>query len=756
MSKKIKILFIIELVSLVIYLLCIKIFDNHFFKEIQVPYNTWSSDIMDFDDGIWTVNGEKAANLSEETSIFSNNGMFLKRGSYSLTVYYSNDYTQYLSLYAGDGRINYIKSGKQIELPKELKEVTYRFTLNESINDFSIDFKYTPNGAFSITGIRLTTDDLLFKRGFLLLTLIFLLIDIGIIYYLSSKEHRKKELILTGIILLTSLPLFLEGLQATGGQDLMFHLGRIEAIASDLRLRQFPTRLSSFWLYGYGYPVSIYYGDFLLYFPAILRIFGLSVNNSYKVFVFVLNVLIVLISYFSYKKIFDNDKIGIIITLLYVISPYRIIDLYQRSALGESAAFLFYPLIVLGMYYIYHENNNGVKRNVLYALPLAFGMSGLICSHILSVELALILLIFTAILFIDKTIKVNSIRSIGFSIGFTCIFSLGFIVPFLDYYDQNIKIFDKIDGEGALTIQSLGAQIGDFFTFFKDPLNASMMYTPGLFLMFALLVGILLWVKGEATGKIKKLIVLSIVFLFLASNVFPWDSLAYHFEFFNKLSSVQFPWRFVSLVIVCLSLLAGYLYKEDAFNKIFGENSKRISFAVLIVAVLWMFYFTGQYKDEYQMDKYYDTYDVGYSIISGEYLRVSDNGITDPYHFHGDLICDDNVQASILDKEGTSISIYCKTGASGGLVTVPLINYKYYSAKDDNGNYYTISDGVDNLITIDMPSNFDGKITIDYEPPIVWNLALTVSIISILAVFVIFAVNLNQHNKKERFSTSKT
>lgn len=218
MTKKIKIILIIEVISLFAFLFCIKIFDNHFFKEIQVPYNTWSSDIMDFDDGIWTINGEKAANLSEETSIFSNNGMFLKKGSYSLTVYYSDDYSQNFSLSADGGKINYIKAGKQINLPQELKVITYRFTLTEDINDFSINFKYTPNGAFSISDIHLTTDDLFIKRGFLILALIFLLIDILIIYYLSSKEHKKIELILTGIILLTSLPLFLEGLQATGGR----------------------------------------------------------------------------------------------------------------------------------------------------------------------------------------------------------------------------------------------------------------------------------------------------------------------------------------------------------------------------------------------------------------------------------------------------------------------------------------------------------------------------------------------------------
>lgn len=535
----------------------------------------------------------------------------------------------------------------------------------------------------------------------------------------------------------------------------MFHLGRIEAIASDLRLRQFPTRLSSFWLHGYGYPVSIYYGDFLLYFPAILRLFGLSINNSYKTFVFTLNTLIVIVSYFSYKKIFDSDRIGIIVTLFYVVSPYRIMDLYQRSALGESIAFLFYPLIVLGMYLIYQEDNKGIKKNIMNALPLAFGMSGLICSHILSVELSLIFLVFIAFFFFKNTFKLNSIRSIFVSVCITYIFSLGFIVPFLDYNNEKIKIFDILNNEDALTIQSFGAQIADFFTFFENPLDANMIYTPGIFLMFAFIVGVALWIKGEVSNNIKKLIVLSIIFMLLATNVFPWDSLSYNFKFFNNLSSVQFPWRFVSLVIVCLSLLTGVLYQEEAFNKIFGKYSSRFTFTLGIVAVLWMFYFTGQYKDGYQMEKFYDTYDVGYSIISGEYLRVSDNGITDEYHFHGELITGENVQASILDKKGTEISAHFTTENSGGFVTFPLINYKYYYAIDDAGNTYQIYDGEDNLITIDIPPNFDGNIKIYYRPPAAWNVAFAVSVISIIGAIVLL-VMLYKKDMGQMFSISRT
>lgn len=48
---------------------------------------------------------------------------------------------------------------------------------------------------------------------------------------------------------------------ATTGHDLIFHLYRIEGIAQGLIEGQFPVRMQTVQAAGYGYPVSIMYGD---------------------------------------------------------------------------------------------------------------------------------------------------------------------------------------------------------------------------------------------------------------------------------------------------------------------------------------------------------------------------------------------------------------------------------------------------------------------------------------------------------------
>lgn len=86
--------------------------------------------------------------------------------------------------------------------------------------------------------------------------------------------RKNKNLILVfGLItLLSSLPLFMR--EILNGHDLMFHLLRIERIAEEMRNHNLPVRISSLWMDGYRYPVSVFYGDILLYLPAFFRVIG--------------------------------------------------------------------------------------------------------------------------------------------------------------------------------------------------------------------------------------------------------------------------------------------------------------------------------------------------------------------------------------------------------------------------------------------------------------------------------------------------
>ena len=70
------------------------------------------------------------------------------------------------------------------------------------------------------------------------------------------------------------------------GEDLGYHLLRIENISEGLKDGQFPVKIGPIFLNGYGYASSLCYPELFLYIPAVLRILGVGIEPSYKVFAF--------------------------------------------------------------------------------------------------------------------------------------------------------------------------------------------------------------------------------------------------------------------------------------------------------------------------------------------------------------------------------------------------------------------------------------------------------------------------------------
>lgn len=144
---------------------------------------------------------------------------------------------------------------------------------------------------------------------------------------------------------------------------------------------------------GYGYPVSVFYGDFLLYIVAVLRIMGFSIVAADKLYVFIINTGTVIVSYICFSKIFKDDRIAGLTTLVYATVGYRTVCIFVRSAVGEYSAMMFLPLIALAVYRVYMSDDDNwttYKRN---AFIMALGMTGLIGSHILSIEMVVVTLV---------------------------------------------------------------------------------------------------------------------------------------------------------------------------------------------------------------------------------------------------------------------------------------------------------------------------------------------------------------------------
>lgn len=202
----------------------------------------------------------------------------------------------------------------------------------------------------------------------------------------------------------------------------MFHLLRIEGIKTSLLNGVFPARINPEFLYGYGYATGIFYPNITLYFPAILRILGFDILTSYKMFSILFNFLAIFACYWATYRIGKSRYPGLIAAILYSFASYRLIDMLFRTSLGEAQAFVFLPVIILGL----HEILTGHPEK-WYIFTLGF--LGLAYSRLLSLAMAVFFIFFFLLLnikkiFFDKRVLVALVKSIGFVLALTAFITL--------------------------------------------------------------------------------------------------------------------------------------------------------------------------------------------------------------------------------------------------------------------------------------------------------------------------------------------
>jgi hypothetical protein len=150
--------------------------------------------------------------------------------------------------------------------------------------------------------------------------------------------------------------------------------------------------------------------------------------------------------------------------------------------------------------------------------------------------------------------------------------------------------------------------------------------------------------------------------------------------------------------------------------------------AFSLVSLVSVLLFNSHYMDGANIINFKDTSDLNTNIVLGEYLRSGTN--LDEVKKLTNGLTGENVEVQGVSSKGLNMVLYCKTGDSEGKVSVPRFNYKGYRVMDKNGTTYTIYDGKNNVITFDIPANYDGELIIDYIVPWYWRVAEAISLIT--------------------------
>ena len=543
-------------------------------------------------------------------------------------------------------------------------------------------------------------------------------------------------------VLFCSLPLFYHGIEGHFGQDLGFHINRIEGLFLEMKNGVFPVRMQSFWMDAYGYPVSIYYCDLFLYFPALLRLLGVPVVAAYKTFLLVINIATVMVAFYSFSRIMGDELLGALGAFVYATSSYRLLDLFIRAAVGEYTALLFLPLVLYGVCAIYGwcaadgGESDGIRRGAV--IPLTVGMSGILLSHMMSLEIVGICLIVLCLLNLKKTFTKAVLSTYTVSAGFTLLITAWFTIPFVDYFATETVRINEVVGN-ARQIQESGTRFYEFFDFFMIPFSNldsyitddRMLTTPGMVMMGTVVAALALWLSRRADRRVKILTASSLVLLFVSSDIFPWNWLGKSGSLGDLLAQVQFPWRYIGIATAVITLLLLTLLS-------YGKSYGKAVAIVISVGALMCVWFTGVYGKYAELDTFVttadlDTYDMGFI----EYLRP--DAVREDFT-HKIRVTGGEGEVTELYREGTDMDLFVAS-ETGATIELPVLNYKYYVITDDSGKEYEITDGENDEICFDVDADFEGVIYLRYVVPRFWHVAELVSIIS-FAFFIYFCTRI--------------
>lgn len=359
------------------------------------------------------------------------------------------------------------------------------------------------------------------------------------------------------LLVITSFLLLLPyiAVQIPPGHDMLFHLGRIDGLATAYRNGDVFPAIFYNAFDGIGYGTPLFYGNLAIVFPAALNALGMPLIAVWKINVVLIVLLASLSCFVCAREMLKNDYSAFLMSVVFVFSGYFAADLFIRATIGELAAFIFVPVVFLGLFGILHD------RKTLWPL-LPIGLSLMLYCHLLSALITAFGLLLFALFHAHAIVRQpKKLLLLLASVGLFLLFSAFYILPVAEQLASNS--FLATDGSSAVVNGTLFERAMPWWSLGSD-LNFIVRNQPapfvngwlpnglGLSLPLMLVAAILFRKRAHARRALTALI-LCVLTLMLCSNLFPWRLPLIQRTF----GILQFPWRFLLLAVFFLALFAG-------------------------------------------------------------------------------------------------------------------------------------------------------------------------------------------------------
>lgn len=552
----------------------------------------------------------------------------------------------------------------------------------------------------------------------------------NLIRYCKEKELINYILIIIASIII-SIPLANKNLNIYRDDGIQ-HICRIIGTEQTLADKQFLPMIMSNLCNNFGYSWNIFYSPLTAYMSVVFRIFNFSYVNCLKLCMFVIVLLSGITMYKFALRITKNKKLATLASIIYILAPYRITDMYIRTALAELASFIFIPIVFEGLYIIVNEEKKSYK--------LALGAAGLILTHqVIAMYTAIICFVYL-IVFFKKLKSKTVLKNIGVNLLFCILMTSFYWVGLLQhYFSTSYEVFvpGRMEREEVLIFYK-----AKFSQLFITSSEQTMIYAIGLLSVIGLVLTPIAYKKipEEYKKTYMFFLITGVILIGMTLSIFPFEKLP------QALTMLQFTFRLFTFTSFFFAFVVATNFA------ILIKNFKTLDIVVLLtISILLLVPYKSKLdfnlkdNEERLINGVRITENTGRvhaGMASMEYLPTKAfKNLKYIANRKDEVIVLDNDEAVISDYTKQASNMNCKISNINKETTIELpyiyyLGYRVYA----NGQEITYTESDNGFIQINIAK--DSQIKVKYLGTNEMLISYAVSIISFATIIV-----LNHKNK---------
>ena len=512
-------------------------------------------------------------------------------------------------------------------------------------------------------------------------------------------ENIRKDKVIHYIIiiaasLIAAIPLI--NLRIYGTDDGYVHMLRIFGMEQILKEQNFPPFIYSKFANGFGYAINLFYSPIVTYGPLFFRILG---------------------------------------AVIYAFIPYRLETIFNRFAIGEFTAYIFFPMLFHGLF-------NLLKGDGKKHYYIAIAAIGLILTHTISTEYSAIFALLYIVFNFKQLKNKGVIRKIAINVIFILAITAFFTVPLMEHKILgNYVIFNSTSMKSLpIDVQNSTIKISQLFKDIGEVNGVS--FKIGIPLIILTLLGIVSYKKVDKNIRSEYITFTAIAMISLAmvTKLFPWIIMP------KTLTTLQFAWRMLAFFEFALSIICAInLYyfvemiakdKENLYNVLFA-----ISIALIIVSMVKIDY-NYSYEDEKNLtDEEYEAQiaeKTSIWSINRDYLpkKVDTKALGKSYLDYREnkvYVLDGNATIINEKKKDLQLEFDIENYKANTILELPYIYYLGYTVTTEQNEKIQMFESDNGMLAIKLDENIESAhITVKYTGTTIEKVSYLISAISII------------------------